>query len=194
MDVLIDPLLPAPALIIFGAGHVATALASVATAAGFDVWVIDAREEWASPERFPRGTAVYCADPLDVLPSLPFSPGTFVVITTHDHALDESTLERCLSRPWCYLGMIGSRAKAHRILARLQARGASPEQLQRVTCPIGLDLGAEEPGEIAVSVVAELIRTRRRGAVGAVLPLNAQAGFPSEGTGTSVAEPAERPS
>ncbi len=170
MEIFIEPIGSRPWLVVFGGGHVATALAPVAATAGFRVHVVDEREEWASPEQHPAAEVCTCASPLDVLDDLPWGPNAYAVIVTHDHQLDERILERCLDRPWRYLGMIGSRAKAHRIVGRLAKRGASPKLLSAVHSPIGLALGAREPGEIAVSVVAELIAVRRNSE--GTMPLN----------------------
>ncbi len=161
MEVFIEPIGARPWLIVFGGGHIGTALVRVANEAGFRVHVVDERDEWASPESHPQAAAVSCEAPLDVLDTLPWGPGTSAVVVTHDHALDEQIVERCLEREWAYLGMIGSRAKAHRIIGRLAARGAPAEPLGRVRAPIGLGIGAREPGEIAVSIVAELVALRR---------------------------------
>ena len=170
MDIFIEPIGSRPWLILFGGGHVASALCPVATTAGFRVHVVDAREEWSSSQRHPRAEVRSCASPLDVLDTLPWGPDTSAVIVTHDHQLDEKILENCLLREWSYLGMIGSRAKAHRIVRRLVNRGADAAQLAKVVCPIGLGIAAREPGEIAVSVVAELISVRRKSE--GTMPLN----------------------
>ena len=170
MEIFIEPIGSRPWLILFGGGHVATALVPVATTAGFRVHVVDERDRWSSPEQHPLATACTSAAPLDIISELPWGPETSAVIVTHDHLLDERILERCLPETWRYLGMIGSKAKAHRIVKRLAARGADPERLNQVHSPIGLAIAAREPGEIAVSVVAELIAIRRNSE--GTMPLN----------------------
>lgn len=170
MEIFIEPIGSRPWLVVFGGGHVASALVPVAATAGFRVHVVDEREEWASEEHHTAAEICTCAAPLDVLDALPWGPETSAVVVTHDHQLDERILEQCLARDWRYLGMIGSRAKAHRIIGRLVAKGADPDRLAAVHCPIGLSLGAREPGEIAVSVVAELIAVRRNSE--GTMPLN----------------------
>lgn len=170
MEIFIEPIGSRPWLILFGGGHVASALCPVATTAGFRVHVVDEREDWSSPEQHPSAQKRSCASPLDVLDVLPWGPETSAVVVTHDHQLDEKILEGCLAREWRYLGMIGSRAKAHRIVQRLASRGADRDQLARVVSPIGLGIAAREPGEIAVSVVAELIAVRRNSE--GTMPLN----------------------
>lgn len=161
MEVFIEPVATRPWLIIFGGGHVGAALSRVAATAGFRVHVVDGRPEWSDPARHPDAEVVTPEDPLDVLAGLPWGPETSAIVVTHDHRLDEDLLARCLDLDWRYLGMIGSRAKAHRILRRLAVRGLDPERLARIHSPIGLTLGGQEPGEIAVSIVAELIAVRR---------------------------------
>ena len=161
MDVFVEPVGAHPWLLVFGGGHIGTALTRVASEAGFRVQVIDEREEWAGAGQHPAAVAVLNEAPLDVVESLPWGPSTSAVVVTHDHALDEMIVARCLEQPWSYLGMIGSRAKAHRIVQRLSARGVDPTQLARLRAPIGVAIGAQEPGEIAVSIVAELIALKR---------------------------------
>lgn len=161
MEVFIEPVGARPWLFVFGGGHIGTALVRVAAEAGWRVQVIDEREEWTGADRHERADAVRCEAPLDVIDDLPWGPQAAAVVVTHDHALDEQIVGRCLDRDWSYLGMIGSRAKAHRIVQRLRQRGASAERLARVRAPIGVPIGAQEPGEIAVSIVAELVALRR---------------------------------
>ena len=151
----------APArLTLFGAGHVARELAALAHHVGFRVTVVDARPEWASAERFP-GCEVLVKDPADHARALTPGPSDSFCITTHDHPLDQAVLEALLSKPAAYLGVIGSRRKAERFRMRLEAAGATPEQLARIRSPMGVAIGALTPEEIAVSIVAELIQVRR---------------------------------
>lgn len=161
MEAFVEPVAGPPALLVFGAGHVGAALSMVATVAGFRVTVIDEREEFARPERLPGVHRVVCAAPTDVLDDLPWGDRTFAVIVTHEHSLDEDLLWRCAGRSWRYLGMIGSRRKVLRFRERFIARGGDPARWDRVHAPIGLDVGAVEPGEIAVAVAAELVAVLR---------------------------------
>lgn len=163
MSVFLERVEVEPRLRIYGAGHVATALAPIARQTGFAVEVIDARAEWADPDRFPADVTVTDAEPEDHLRSTPLSPTEYLVIVTHDHPLDEVLVRLALPAPPKYFGLIGSRGKWARFRKRLLARGFTEEQLGRVRCPVGLDLGAETPGEIAISIVAELVRVRRGG-------------------------------
>lgn len=158
MRLFLEPLGAAPPLLIFGAGHVGAALSRVATAAGFRVSVADEREALLH-----GGGVAEAGRRFDDLedPALPFGPETFVVITTHDHALDQRLLERALRRPHRWVGVIGSRRKAELTRQRLEHRGFEPELVAKVRIPIGLAIGAETPEEIAISILAELIAARR---------------------------------
>ncbi|MCX4239836.1 XdhC family protein [Paraliomyxa miuraensis] len=167
MEVFVESLEPQVRLVILGAGHVAQALAPVAQAAGFSVQVLDDREELLeNPAYAGVRTASYDVDELRAaLPDL--DERDYVVITTRDHARDERALAHLLRRPHRYLGMIGSRRKVHAVLGRILRRehqlGRPWPDLSRVRAPIGLALGGRTPGEIAVSVVAELLAERYGG-------------------------------
>ncbi|MCP4871878.1 MAG: xanthine dehydrogenase accessory protein XdhC [Proteobacteria bacterium] len=161
MEVFIEPVGDKPWLIVFGGGHVGAALCTVASRAGFRVHVVDERPEFAGAEQHPDAAARTCLDPLDALDELPWGDSTYAVILTHSHRLDEDLLARCVDRPTRYLGMIGSQAKVHRFLKRYSARGVDLARFDHVHAPIGLAIGARDPGEIAVSIVAELVAVRR---------------------------------
>ncbi len=147
---------------VFGAGHVARELAALAHTVGFHVTVVDERAEWASRERFPGADTLQLRNPADVARELAGGPDCYFCITTHDHPLDQSVLEALLDKPSAYLGVIGSRRKAERFKMRLTAAGFSAPQLERVRSPMGVPIDALTPAEIAVSIVAELIATRRK--------------------------------
>lgn len=161
MEIFIEPLGDRPPLLVFGGGHVGEALVEVATVAGFRVHVIDGRADYATPERHPRAQGLWAEEPLDCVDELPWGPNTYAVIVTHDHRLDEDLLAACTTRPCRYLGMIGSRAKVHRFLRRYEARGRDLSEFHAVRAPIGLAIGAREPGEIAIAIVAEMVAERR---------------------------------
>jgi xanthine dehydrogenase accessory factor len=163
MEILIEPIGNGPCLLLFGGGHVGKALCEVAVQAGFRVHVIDEREEHCNASIHPSASAFTCAVPTDVLDDLSWGLDTYVVIVTHSHRLDEELLAKCADRPYRYLGMIGSRAKVLRFLGRYRKRGIEMEGFEQVRAPIGLDIGALEPGEIAVSIVAEMVAVRRGG-------------------------------
>ncbi|HYV47174.1 MAG TPA: xanthine dehydrogenase accessory protein XdhC [Myxococcaceae bacterium] len=147
---------------VFGAGHVARELAALARNVGFHVTVVDERAEWASRERFPGVDALVLRNPADVARELAGGEDCYFCITTHDHPLDQAVLEALLDKPSAYLGVIGSRRKAERFKMRLTAAGFSAPQLERVRTPMGVAIDALTPAEIAVSIVAELIATRRK--------------------------------
>jgi xanthine dehydrogenase accessory factor len=169
MDVHIDPLQPDPHLYIVGAGHVGHELARVAGAAGFKLHVIDDREKFANAERFPAADVVVDAIP-DWLHRTTFPASAYVVVLTRGHQHDLDAMRALAARDLKYLGLIGSRAKVARIFDLLLAEGMPPECLERARAPIGLDIGAVTPAEIAVSILAELIAVRR-GAESAALAM-----------------------
>jgi xanthine dehydrogenase accessory factor len=146
-------------LFLFGAGHVAQALSSIARAAGFRVAVADARPEWLSEERFP-GAERALGDPRTFAREAALD-GAAACVMTHDHGLDEELAEALLGRKLRYLGVIGSARKGERLRSRLLERGFSAEAVGRVRTPMGVPIGAQSPAEIAVSIAAELIALRR---------------------------------
>jgi xanthine dehydrogenase accessory factor len=154
------PFHPTPHLIIAGAGHVAQSLSHIAHAAGFSQTVIDDRAEFASADRFPHATVVVA--PTDIgLARASIDTHTYVVIVTRGHKNDARSLGAIIGSRAKYIGLIGSRRKIRTILADLEARGTPRAQLAAVHAPIGLNLGAITPEEIAVSICAELIAVRR---------------------------------
>ena len=160
MDVYIEPIEPAPELFVVGAGHVGFHLATLAQDVGFRVHVIDDREKFANRERFPKATAVTAENIPAWLERTPLSPHSYVVIVTRGHTNDLEALRALAPRELRYLGLIGSRAKVARIYDALLADGMSAERLASVHAPIGLDIGAVTPQEIAISILAELIAVK----------------------------------
>ena len=161
MDVHIDPLAPAARLYIIGAGHVGWHLARAAADTEFRVHVVDDREKFANRERFPNADEVI-VEPIDEwLHRVDIPPSSFVVIVTRGHQNDLEAMRALAARDLRYLGLIGSRAKVARIRKLLLAEGMPPECLDRVHTPIGLDIGAVTPAEIAISILAQLIGVRR---------------------------------
>ena len=155
---------PSLELIICGGGHVGQALARVARLLDFKVTVIDDRPEFASREKFPDPAVNLIADDFTAaLNTLRFTPATHVVIVTRGHKHDEICLRQVIGRPVRYLGMIGSRRRTTTIREHLRREGVEPTLLHRVHAPIGLDIGALTPEEIAVSIVAEMVLVRRGG-------------------------------
>lgn len=160
MDVHVDPLLPDPRLYIVGAGHVGYHLARIAGDAGFRLHVVDDREKFANPDRFPDAEIVVESIP-DWLHRADIPAGAFVVVLTRGHQHDLDAMRALAARDLRYLGLIGSRAKVARIYAALLQEGLPVECLERVHAPIGFEIGAVTPAEIAVSILAELIAVRR---------------------------------
>lgn len=159
--ILIERVLRTPRVIIFGAGHVGVAIARVAAQAGFHVIVTDDRAEFANPERVPEAHEIIVGHHGEVLDGLVLDGDDYVLATTRGHSYDAEIVERVAASPARYVGMLGSRRKKEVIFRALSERGVPREALERVRVPIGEPIGADTPGEIAVSVVAELIRTRR---------------------------------
>jgi len=156
-----ERLIQAPRVFVFGAGHVGTAIARAAAAAGFRVVVIDDRAEYADPSRFADGVGVLAAEVEDALTRYPLTAADAVVIATRGHRNDALILERVATSPAGYVGLLGSRRKRVVVTKGLKAAGVPSKSLQRVRVPVGLAIGAVTPEEIAVSVVAELIAWRR---------------------------------
>ena len=150
-------------LLIVGGGHVGQSLARVAAQAGFSVAVLDDREAFADPERFPTADRVICGDIVEELRRFPIGGSTYVVLVSRGHKQDELGLREVAARDAAYVGMIGSLRRAGTVLTHMARDGVPREALERVHTPVGLDIGAETPDEIAVSIVAELIATRRGG-------------------------------
>jgi len=160
MDVYIEPIEPSPELYVIGAGHVGTELARLAQTAGFQVHVVDDREKFANRERFPDAAEVVVEDVPTWLGRTTLTPHAFVVVVTRGHTNDLEALRALAPRELRYLGLIGSRAKVARIYDALTTDGMPAECLKRVHAPIGLDIGAVTPTEIAVSILAELIAVK----------------------------------
>jgi xanthine dehydrogenase accessory factor len=161
MQVYIEPLESTPHLYVIGAGHVGYHLAKLANTIGFKIHVVDDREKFASRQRFPEAADVAVNSIPDWLAGAAIPSSAYVVIVTRGHTYDLDALRSLAARDLRYLGLIGSRAKVKRIYDALLAEGVSAESLARVHAPVGLDIGAITPEEIAVAILAELIAVRR---------------------------------
>jgi xanthine dehydrogenase accessory factor len=161
MQVYIEPLESTPHLHVIGAGHVGYHLAKLAHTIGFKIHVLDDREKFASRDRFPEAAEVTVDSIPDWLHKVVIPSNAYVVIVTRGHTHDLDALRSLAARDLRYLGLIGSKAKVKRIYDALLAEGMPPECLQRVHAPVGLDIGAVSPEEIAVAILAELIAVRR---------------------------------
>jgi len=160
MDVYIEPIEPSPELYIVGAGHVGFHLARIAQEVGFRVHVADDREKFANAERFPTAAEVIVDDIPSWIARANLPAHAYVVIVTRGHTNDLEALRALAPRDLRYLGLIGSRAKVARIYDALTADRMPADLLTRVHAPIGLDIGAVTPQEIAVSILAELIAVK----------------------------------
>ncbi|MBY0503939.1 MAG: XdhC/CoxI family protein [Bryobacteraceae bacterium] len=162
LNVFIEPIVPQPHALIFGAGHVSKGLAQVAQLAGFGVSVIDDREQFANRERFPQVEEVYADEYEAVFPKLRLNTNSFIIIVTRGHRDDMRVLRWAVGTPAKYIAMIGSRRKTIAIVKELEREGFARDLFTRIHAPMGLDIGAITPEEIAVSVVAEMIAARRQ--------------------------------
>jgi xanthine dehydrogenase accessory factor len=160
MEVFIEPVEASPDVYVFGAGHVGYWVAKLAHEVGFRVHVIDDREKFANSERFGEGIDVIVENIPHWIEQHQLPPTAYAVIVTRGHTHDLDALRALTAHPLRYLGLIGSKAKVRRIFDELLAQGASDESLRSVHAPIGLDIGAITPQEIAVSIVAELIAAK----------------------------------
>jgi len=160
--VFIEPIHGPSTMYVFGGGHIAVPLVQFAKTLEFAVVVVDDRQDFANTERFPQADEVRVGEFANVTNSMDFSEGDCVVIITRGHAHDEVVLKDCLSKARLpgYIGMIGSRDKIARTFANLREQGISQELLAKVRSPIGLDIGARTPAEIALSIIAEIIADR----------------------------------
>jgi xanthine dehydrogenase accessory factor len=164
--IFIEPLDPQPVLMLFGAGHISTFVATLASMVGFRVWVIDDRADFANAARFPTADQVLVCPVTEAFERLAVTPASYIVIVTRGHIHDRDVLRAALRTRPAYLGMIGSRRKRDLIYASLIAEGVAVDDLRRVHCPIGISIDAETPQEIAVSIAAELIQTRAQALAG----------------------------
>lgn len=165
-EVMIEVTERAPTLLIVGGGHVGQSLAAIGAQVGFSVAVLDDREAFANRERFPIADRVICGDFVEELRRFPIDADTFIVLVSRGHKHDELSLREVVTSGAAYVGMIGSRRRVGTVLSHLAREGYPPEALERVHTPIGLDIGAETPEEIAVSIIAEIIAARRGGSGG----------------------------
>jgi len=160
LEVFVEPILPQPVLYIFGGGHVSIAVANAAHTAGFAIGVIDDREQFANAQRFPIAREIYTSYE-DAFAKLQPNPSTYLLIVTRGHRDDMRVLAWAVKTDARYLGMIGSKRKVLSVYQALEREGFAPELFNRVNAPVGLEIGALTPEEIAISIAAELIAVRR---------------------------------
>ena len=161
LDVFVEPIVPNPTLYIFGAGHTGLATYRIARSAGFDVVMVDERKAFANRERYPDAKDIVVAELDKAMAQLAPTPACFIVSLTPGHQTDMRVLRWAIGTKACYIGMMGSKRKVTGIFQELQKEGIPAEIFSNVHAPIGLDIGADTPEEIAVSIVAELIACRR---------------------------------
>jgi xanthine dehydrogenase accessory factor len=164
LEVFVEPILPQPTLYIFGGGHVSMALAQAAHTAGFSIGVIDDREQYANKERFPMATEIYTSYEESYEKIKP-NASSYLVIVTRGHKDDMRVLQWAVGTDARYVGMIGSKRKVLSVYQALEREGIPSEKFDHVHAPVGLEIGALTPYEIAISIAAELIAVRR-GATG----------------------------
>jgi xanthine dehydrogenase accessory factor len=153
---------PPPRLVVIGAVHISQALAPMARLAGFDATIIDPRTAFATPDRF-SDVALIAEWPEEALKTVPLDAFTGLVALTHDPKIDDHPIIAALAANCFYVGALGSRKTHGKRIERLAGQGASPASLERIHAPIGVDIGAQSPAEIAVAILAEVIAALRRG-------------------------------
>lgn len=162
IEALVEPIIPKPALLIAGGGHIGQALSLQASLVGFDVTVVDERAEFTDPTLFPNETKTICGDIAQKISSLVLAD-TYVVIVTRGHKLDAEVLEACIHSQAMYIGMIGSKRKVALMRRHfIETNLATGDEFDRIFTPIGLEIGAVTVPEIASSITAELIAVRRK--------------------------------
>jgi xanthine dehydrogenase accessory factor len=161
LSVFVEPILPQPFAYIFGAGHISRSLSKVASVAGFATVVVDNRDAFANTERFPEADAVHAAEYEDVFSKLNINECSYIVIVTRGHRDDMRVLRWAVTTNARYIAMIGSKRKTIGVIKELEKEGIAREAFEKIFAPMGFDIGAITPEEIAVAVVAEMIAVRR---------------------------------
>jgi len=161
LSVFIEPVVPQPRLYVFGAGHISKSISKIATLAGFATVIVDNREAFANSERFPEADEVFAEEYEDVFPKLPIRDTSYLVIVTRGHRDDMRVTRWAVGTNAKYIAMIGSKRKVIGVVKELEKEGIPREAFERAFAPMGLDIGAITPEEIAVSIVAEMIAMRR---------------------------------
>jgi xanthine dehydrogenase accessory factor len=162
LEIFVEAVLPQPVAIIFGAGHISKGLSKVASLAGFATIVVDDRASFANRERFPEAEEVHAAEYEAVFPQLGVNESSYLIIVTRGHKDDLRVVRLAATSAARYIAMIGSKKKVIEVFRELEKEGVPAAALQRIHAPMGLDIGAVTPEEIAVSVVAEMIALRRK--------------------------------
>jgi xanthine dehydrogenase accessory factor len=171
MQVFIEPIEGAPTLCLFGAGHVAQPLARMAKAAGFRVQVADDRIKFANRERFPDVDLLVVDDFAAAAGQMTLGPNTYAVVVTRGHKGDTEALRAVVGKGLRFVGLLGSRPKLVHLVSALEESGVPAEELAEIHCPLGIEIGAVSPEEIAVSVLAQMIAVRHAVPSSAIAPM-----------------------
>jgi len=161
LDVFVEPVIPPPHAFIFGAGHISKSLSKVAALAGFMTTILDNRDTFASRERFPEADEIFAGEYEDVFPKLPINETSYLIIVTRGHRDDMRVLRLAVATEARYIAMIGSKRKVISVTKELEQEGIARQRIERIHAPMGLEIGAISPEEIAISVAAEMIAVRR---------------------------------
>jgi xanthine dehydrogenase accessory factor len=161
LSVFVEPVVPQPRLYVFGAGHISKSISKIATLAGFATVIVDNREAFANRERFPEADEIFADEYEEVFPKLPIRDTSYIVIVTRGHRDDMRVMRWAVGTNAKYIAMIGSKRKVIGVVKELEKEGIPREAFERSFAPMGLNIGAITPEEIAVSIVAEMIAMRR---------------------------------
>jgi xanthine dehydrogenase accessory factor len=161
LNIFVEPVIPQPRAFIFGGGHVSKSISKIANLAGFSTIIVDDREQFANRERFPEAEETFAEEYESVFPKLAVTSSSYLIIVTRGHRDDMRVLRWAVNTPARYIAMIGSKRKTISVVHELEKEGIPREAFEKVFAPMGLEIGAETPEEIAISVVAEMIATRR---------------------------------
>ncbi len=164
MKFFVEPMMIKPNLLVMGCGHVGKALIECAAPLGFEIYAIDDLSENIQSERLPQAQHTLNSYDRSSLAELPFDEDTYVVIATREHRIDQELLEFCLQKEYAFLGCIGSERKATMQRQRLSAKGFEQTRIEQIACPVGVDIAAQTPEEIAVSICAQMIKSRNSSA------------------------------
>jgi xanthine dehydrogenase accessory factor len=161
LNIFVEPVIPQPRAFIFGGGHVSKSISKIANLAGFATVIIDDREAFANRDRFPEAEEIYADEYESVFPKLSITGSSYLIIVTRGHRDDMRVLRWAVTTPARYIAMIGSKRKVLNVVRELEKQGIQRTAFERIHAPMGLDIGAISPEEIAISVVAEMIAVRR---------------------------------
>src|SRR5580658_4487196 len=164
LSVFVEPVIPQPRLFVFGAGHISKCISKIASMAGFATVIVDNREAFANRERFPEADEIHSEEYEEVFPKIIINESSYIIIVTRGHRDDMRVLKLAMATQARYISMIGSKRKVINVIRELEREGMPREAFERIHAPMGLDIGAISPEEIAISVAAEMIAVRRNAA------------------------------